>query len=383
MATTTATAHRHLHGLDHLRAFAITFVFLYHYGGMFPHPDWVNRISKFGWTGVDLFFVLSGYLIASQLFATIGRGQAISFREFFIKRFFRIIPAYLLTVIVYFSLPSFREREALAPLWKYLTFTQNLGLDLRTQGTFSHAWSLCIEEQFYLLLPLVLIGLVYFNLLRKGIWLLVFLFMAGIGIRMLCWHYGVKPFTDQDDGWAYWYKWLYYPTFSRLDGLLMGVSIAALFQFKPTLRARLQPYGNYLITAGGAVLVAAYVVCADPKTYLASIVGFPMVDAGYGLLVAGAVCSSSFLYKRGFTLTWQVASLSYVLYLTHKIVLHITQGWLAQKGWNLKSTATFVISTLACLLVAFILHTVLEKPFLRLRNHVLRSWPALLPQQHV
>jgi len=139
-----------LFGLNHLRALAISGVFLYHYARLFPHPEWTNTLSKFGWTGVDLFFVLSGYLISSQLFAKMAQQKNISFKDFFIKRFFRIIPAYLVIVLLYFLFPSFREREAPAALWKYLTFTQNIGLDLRTQGTFSHAWSLCIEEQFYL-----------------------------------------------------------------------------------------------------------------------------------------------------------------------------------------------------------------------------------------
>src|SRR5688572_21419214 len=61
-------------GLDHLRALAITLVFLCHYR-MFGHPEWVNSIGEFGWTGVDLFFVLSGFLIAGQLFADIRQGR--------------------------------------------------------------------------------------------------------------------------------------------------------------------------------------------------------------------------------------------------------------------------------------------------------------------
>ena len=158
-----------LFGLDHLRALAIILVFVYHYGRLFPHPEWTNSISKFGWTGVDLFFVLSGYLIASQLFAKIAQERKISFKEFFLKRFFRIIPAYIVVVTTYFLFPSFREREALAPLWKYLTFTQNLGLDAVRQGTFSHAWSLCIEEQFYFFFPMILITLVYFKGIKKVI----------------------------------------------------------------------------------------------------------------------------------------------------------------------------------------------------------------------
>src|SRR5579871_5670315 len=87
-----------LYGLDHLRALAITLVLLFHYQ-IFSHPKWIEAAGKFGWTGVDLFFVLSGYLIASQLFFAIAKGNQISFPEFFLKRFFRIIPAYIVVVI--------------------------------------------------------------------------------------------------------------------------------------------------------------------------------------------------------------------------------------------------------------------------------------------
>lgn len=138
-----------LFGLDHLRTLAILFVFLFHYFILSEgQPEWLPDFAKFGWTGVDLFFVLSGFLISSQLFAQIKLERAISFRVFFLKRFFRIIPAFLITVGLYFCFPIFREKESLPPIWKFLTFTQNLGLDLKDFGTFSHAWSLCVEEHF-------------------------------------------------------------------------------------------------------------------------------------------------------------------------------------------------------------------------------------------
>ncbi len=142
-------------GLDHLRALAITYVLLFHYQ-IFAHPNWVNKVGGFGWTGVDLFFVLSGFLIAGQLFAAIAKGQPIAMREFFTKRFFRIIPPYLLILGLYVAFPLLREREQMAPFWKYLTFTVNFGLDYRQTGMFTHSWSLCVEEQFYLVLPLIL-----------------------------------------------------------------------------------------------------------------------------------------------------------------------------------------------------------------------------------
>lgn len=91
---TLITTHRKLNGLDHLRAFAIFFVFLFHYQILSSgQPEWLPDVATFGWTGVDLFFVLSGFLISSQLFDSIKNGQKISFKVFFLKRFFRIIPA--------------------------------------------------------------------------------------------------------------------------------------------------------------------------------------------------------------------------------------------------------------------------------------------------
>jgi len=129
-----------LFGLDHLRALAIIIVLGFHYQMLFGHPQWVDGFKGFGWTGVELFFVLSGFLISSQLFVKIKMVNKISIIEFYTKRFFRIIPVYLLVVGIYFCFPFFREKEQLPPLWKFLTFTQNFGLDLNKHGTFSHAW---------------------------------------------------------------------------------------------------------------------------------------------------------------------------------------------------------------------------------------------------
>src|ERR1700760_3663745 len=173
-------------GLDHLRALAIIIVFVYHYN-MFGHPAGLyDYFGSWGWTGVDLFFVLSGFLIGGQLFAKIARGQAISYGEFYFKRSLRILPAYFVVLAIYVLWPGFKERSELPPLWKMITFTQNFGLDLSKTGAFSHAWSLCIEEQFYLILPLLLLA---FNSRKKAAWLLPALFLFGFAIRSYIWYY--------------------------------------------------------------------------------------------------------------------------------------------------------------------------------------------------
>jgi peptidoglycan/LPS O-acetylase OafA/YrhL len=110
--------------------------------------------SVVGWTGVDLFFVLSGYLIANQIFAGLARGATLSPGSFYARRALRTLPVFWLVLALYFLFPAVMGGNTPPPLWRFLTFTQNIGL--RPGTAFSHAWSLCIEEQFYLILPLVL-----------------------------------------------------------------------------------------------------------------------------------------------------------------------------------------------------------------------------------
>ncbi len=361
-----------LRGLDHLRALAISLVFLFHYG-MFGHPEWVVTSGKFGWTGVDLFFVLSGYLIASQLFLQVEKSKAVLLKPFFLKRFFRIIPAYLVVVGIYFLFPVVHEREALAPLWKFLTFTQNLGLDLRTQGTFSHAWSLCIEEQFYFLLPVILTGLVYIKAWKKGYWLLPALFIMGIFIRLFLYQVVLPPERNSVEFILSWYKGIYYPTYCRLDGLLVGVGIAAFLQYKPVQAKKVLQLGNWLLLIGAVLLMVAYLICLEEQSLKASVFGFPMVSIGYGVWVLAALSPHSMLYRLQWGATKWIAALSYSIYLTHKFIIHLTQVQLGALGVDINGNLVLFACIFTVLAGAWILNKLVEKPFLKLREKILRN----------
>ncbi|MBO2009761.1 acyltransferase family protein [Hymenobacter negativus] len=376
MSALTTPAAGRLPGLDHLRALAISLVFLFHYR-IFPHPEWLMEFGRFGWTGVDLFFVLSGYLISAQLLAEIARRGTISLRTYFIKRTLRILPAYLAVVAVYFLVPAFREREALPPLWKFLTFTQNFGLDLMHAGTFSHAWSLCVEEQFYLLLPLLLLVLLRFRVGKWAVVLLPALIGAGFVARLLSWYRGVVPSLATDHSWLEWYQYIYYPTYNRLDGLLMGIGIAALFHFRPQAAAQLGRYGNGLLLLGGAVLAGAYWLCFDAQAFGASIFGFPLVALGYGLLVAGAISPTSVLHKVESRVTARLAALSFAVYLTHKGVIHLTQEFFSAHGLAPDGNAMLLLCTGAVLAGALVMNNLLEQPMLRLRSRLLKRRPRI------
>jgi len=357
-------------GLDTLRTLAILLVFLFHYR-IFAHPKWIDAAGSFGWTGVDLFFVLSGYLIAGQLFRQVKSSGSVSLGNFYVKRIFRILPAYLTVVAIYFCVPPFREREALAPLWKYLTFTQNFGLDLRTNGTFSHAWSLCIEEQFYLLLPFIITALVALRWGRSSGWLIGFLFLAGFAARIYSWQHFLQPILEADDFGISWYKWIYYPTYNRLDGLLVGITVAGLTTFYPRARNAIMQRGSIFLTVALALIGLACYICLDAQSYVASVFGFPLVAIAYGCLLCAAISPSCALGRFRSRVISGVAILSYALYLTHKGLIHLTLIWFTGLGVEKDTTLMFLLSLIMCLIGAILIRYVVEKPFLWLKNKVL------------
>ena len=340
---------KHLHGLDHLRTLAISLVFFFHYRH-FAHPDWVDALGNFGWSGVDLFFVLSGYLISAPLLAALHAHEPLPLRRFFIHRATRIIPPFLVTVALYFALPMFRERSAPAPLWKLLTFTQNLGLDLRTQGAFSHAWSLCVEEHFYILLPLALLAARKWP--RALLCVPPLLFVCGVCTRWV----GSLHAVDTVD----WYRRVYYPTYQRLDPLLLGVALSAFVTFRPQFAVQMRARGSWLLALALTVVFGAWLATRDPHTLFASVAGFPLVAAGYALVVAVAIAWPT---PRS-QLTSLIAKLSYAIYLLHKGVIHLVQTAMGDRA---PATLTFFICIAATLVAAWMMRVAVERPALALR----------------
>ncbi|WP_276379337.1 acyltransferase [Flavobacterium sp. H4147] len=364
------TAAEKFHGLDHLRALAITMVLIYHYR-MFAHPEWVDTYGRFGWMGVDLFFVLSGFLISRQLFHEVNSNGKIGLKAFFTKRFFRIVPPYVVTLSLYFLFPFFRERESLPTIWKFITFTQNIELDLFNFGTFSHAWSLCIEEQFYLLFPLTLALFLYYKKFRIFNYFLVLLFLFSIILREISWQIFVVPNINSDDFWRIWYMKIYYPTYTRLDGLLSGIAIAYFYENALWFKKFINSNGNYLCLVGIALLGFSMWICNDQTSHLASVFGFTAVSISFGLIVMSAVSESSFLYRFKSNWTAQLATLSYAVYLSHKGIIHIMQSFIEETSLEKESNLTFLISMITCLITGLIFRYIIENPSAKIKNYIL------------
>jgi peptidoglycan/LPS O-acetylase OafA/YrhL len=363
-----------LHGLDHLRAIAIILVMFHHYGAGIP--SWLVPLKQIGWSGVDLFFVLSGYLIGYQLLSEYKKTGGINFKHFYLKRFFRIIPVYVATLIFYFSLPNLIEGTGLPPLWRFLTFTQNFGLDVQTQKSFSHAWSLCIEEQFYLALPFSIVAIFTTRIQRGTPYLIVGLVVLGFMLRIYNWNEYVQPFVVSEDRRQVIFGFLenvYYPSYTRMDGLITGVSIAVIFNFKPKIKEYFSTHGNFVLLLGIGLFLIAYKVCENLISFRTSIFGFPLISLAYGFFVIAAISPTCILYKIKSRFTLIIATLSYSIYLTHKQLFHLVKLWVNGLENESIQQWTFLICLLIAIIGGMVLHLVIEKPFLRLRYKIIKK----------
>jgi peptidoglycan/LPS O-acetylase OafA/YrhL len=190
---------------------------------------------------------------------------------------------------------------------------------------------------------------------------------------MYSWNSFYFPNIDEDSSILDWYKYVYYPTYNRLDGLLCGVSIAGIYQFLPKIWSKITKFGNHFLILSLVILSAAYILCEDAQSYEASIFGFPLVALGYGFMVIGAVSSTSFLYKWKSKITTHIATLSYALYLTHKGIIHLVQLIFKDFNREINDNLMLCTSIFFCIFGAIIVNLIIEKPFLKLRNVLIKQ----------
>ena len=347
-------------GLDLLRAFAILLVVFYHAGIFgFRLP---GNIQRFGWVGVDLFFVLSGYLIAGQLLRPIRRDQSPNLWRFFWRRALRILPAYLAVLALYFFLPGLREFPDIPPVWKFLGFVQNIGL--RGGTAFSHAWSLCIEAQFYLLLPFVLLLIARWK--RGGMAVAIAVLIAGVFLRaVIAWSIsrdGVVPFGG-------FQRLIYYPTWPRLDPLTLGVCLAAIEQFRARWWIKLTSGAPWLwLLALGLIAYGLYLGERDELTVSMCIWQFPLIAFGMAGFLICAVSPRLPFHRTAVPGAASIASIAYSTYLSHKLAIHWIEGICKARGIASTSAIAICMVLGAIAIVGTILFFAVERPFLQLRQ---------------
>jgi peptidoglycan/LPS O-acetylase OafA/YrhL len=339
-------------------------------GGLGDDFAW---LSRYGWMGVDIFFVLSGFLIGGQVLAPLARGDTLRFGDFYRRRAFRIVPAFAVVLAVYLAFPALRESAGLPPWWQFATFTQNLFVDYGTQAAFSHAWSLCVEEHFYLVFPLLAWLLTRKPSAKRVTAWIALIVIGGILLRAAIWWHDAT--LEPDRNW--FVEDLYYPTWTRLDGLLAGVVLAMVQAYRPALWAWGQARANRVLLVGLAGMALAFWLFRDRPGVLGNTIGWPVLSAAIACLVAAGASRTSALGARAVPGAAWVAAASYSLYLSHKLAFHAVDvvggEWLDDRG-----LLAFAVFAAATLLVGAVLHYAVERPALAWRDRG-RTRAAIVP----
>jgi peptidoglycan/LPS O-acetylase OafA/YrhL len=300
------------------------------------------------------------------LLAPLARGIKISLGRFFARRALRIMPAYFVVLAVYFLLPSWREYPDMSqPLWKFLLSIQNIALHGGT--AFSHAWSLAVEDQFYLALPFLLLFLC--GRPRIAVIVPCLLVVGGIGLRAFL--AAQNPSVNGGVSFRGFQAWIYYPTWTRLDPLVWGVALGAIERFRPQWWRRLMDSAVWVWLPGLALIVyALWLGETDYLTVTACIWQFPLIALGMATLLICAVSPRLFFRRVAIPGAAFIGSIAYSAYLIQKIVIHFVEQFCTSHNIALTSVAALLGVEIAVYAAAALLFFAIERPFLQLRRRL-------------
>jgi peptidoglycan/LPS O-acetylase OafA/YrhL len=313
--------------LDGLRGLAIFLVLLCHYVYAWPYGtphSWSSRIATLteeGQTGVDLFFVLSGFLIGGILLNS--RSSPRYYKTFYVRRFYRIIPLFYGWVVLFWlaspNAPLHFEnhigefRAGSIPYWVYFIFIQNfvLGYTPAQAIWLGSTWSLAVEEQFYLISPFLIRNLSKASLVKLLVGVVAF---AAVVRLVLSTCFGASQYN-----WGIHASYLWTP--SRADDLALGV-LAAVAWADPGIRQWLHENRSkiYVLAFGCAACILVLLPwLVKPNSYVQATVGRPVYGFFYtSLLLIALVDKRS---KLAGILRWralrELGRVSYCVYIIH------------------------------------------------------------------
>lgn len=377
----SAWAGKRIPELDGLRGLAILLVLIWHFGYNSNSAGgirWLARtmdLSWLAWSGVDLFFVLSGFLIGGILLD--ARNSPNYFKAFYIRRVFRILPIYVLVVGVFYlcvsaGLPTRHTGSdwlfgPTAPWYAYASFTQNIGYALGIPNLaywLAATWSLAVEEQFYLLLPAV----IWFVPAKKLPYLLGGAIVSAPLLRL---------FLDLRTRGLMVAGYSLMPC--RADALLLGVMAAILVRHDLSWMF-VKDARRWLVSLSIVLLVglSLFIVLkqADPlESFWMNTIGLSWLALFYvSLLLLGLIYSGEWLGEVLRT-PWlkKLGTISYGVYLLHWPVLGLTFMYFRGKRAWAETPAEHFLVLLALALtigVAAISWTFFEKPLLKIGHSV-------------
>jgi peptidoglycan/LPS O-acetylase OafA/YrhL len=347
--------------LDALRAVAVLLVLGRH---TFVSEVW----TQIGWCGVDLFFVISGFLISGLLFQEYKRFGDIHLKTFWLRRGLKIYPAfYVYTLLLVLTLPIYIPNVKI-PIGRLLA--DLLFISSYFEGLSGHTWSLAVEEHFYLMLPLFLLVLMKLGAKKRDPFAsipFVFLLIATGSLLLR----GIAKPADPKDYYAY-----LLPTHLRIDALFCGVMVGYLFHFKPELLARVARWP--LLIAGAILLTPIFFFQIENWNMYTW--GLTSTFLGFACIVAWAIhvpVAKGRLLALPVNLLARIGFYSYSIYLWHWLVIRFIRPTVRNKcivtGFPVRWSAglerqQWLLSVAFSIVVGIMMALIIEQPVLKLRD---------------
>lgn len=351
----SSSSNRYIHSVDGLRAVAVLAVLLYHLG-----IDWIPG----GFLGVDLFFVISGYVITGLILDSITRSGTLDLRAFYLSRIRRLVPA-LVAMLVFTVLfigvyATETVRRFVSDIPFVLTGSMNWALVAREQDYFEsigrppllqHTWSLAVEAQFYFIWPLVLLFILkYFG--KKNVSFAALAIAIASGVALFA--YSISIDSQQSA-----ISHVYFGTDTHSIGLFLGSALAVSWQpanLTREITKRAQDFIDLIGVFGFLGLLSTFLFIneSDPTLYR---IAFPLTALfGCATLISVVHPASRFapiLSTR--PLIW-IGERSYGIYLWHWIVFQLTRPSIDLVGddWALYALRVLIVFALADISLRYI-----------------------------
>jgi len=394
--------------IDGIRAIAVLWVIFFH-AWLFQQIIFSNEIEKIydypflnwvtkGDLGVDLFFVISGFLIGGIIFKEIKSSEKFNFKRFYVRRFLRLSPVYIFAIFLNLYFLKELGQDNLLLYWPNLLYINNY----LPGSPMGWTWSLAIEEQFYIIVPFLLV-FIFPRFRNKAVFFIV---LSAISIS-LTWYYVyvfkqyTLPFnlTFLSDDWKAWFDSYYMVTHLRYIGLLLGVALAYINVYKTKEIKNIFESKAKLVTIFSIISVIGFITISFTplgewmplqdsifnhlnihvgKWY--EILVRPLFSLFTSFIILACIHGNNFIINPinkflSSKFFYPIAQVSYSAYLFHEMfIIWVSPRLLKYLSPSFTHTQIFLIivfvSLIAILIVSVFMYYLIEQPFQKIREKI-------------
>ncbi len=393
--------------IDGIRAIAVLWVIFFH-AWLFQQltiPGFIDNIYNYplfywvtkGDLGVDLFFVISGFLIGGIIFKEIKSRDSFNFKRFYVRRFLRLMPVYIFAIFLNLYFLKEFHQDNLLKYWPNILYINNY-----VSAPMGWTWSLAIEEQFYIVIPFLLV-FIFPKFRNKATFFIV---LSAISIS-LTWYYVYilkqyrLPFnyTFFTKDWSAWFNSYYMVTHLRYIGLLLGVATAYVNVYKTQEIKNIFENKTSLVTFFSIISVIAFFVFSftpvgewmPMKTSIFynldinigrwyEILTRPLFSLSVSFIILACIYGNNFIINPinkflSAKFFYPIAQVSYSAYLFHEMfIIWVSPRLVKYLSPTYSNTQIFFItvfvSLFVILIVAVIMYYLIEQPFQKIRDKI-------------